>query len=147
MSAVATPDEQTVFVSLNSTDPRKLNGVAVLRCAGGRYRFERTIPLKGQPTIAALTDDGKMLVVPDDSFIAFVDVERALPGVGDPISGFIEDVPGDDGGAIYAAISPDDRFAFVAEEQSGKLTAIDLQKVRAGEEDHTRRHRLRVSHR
>ena len=147
MSAVATPDEQTVFVSLNSTDPRKLNGVAVLRCAGGRYRFERTIPLEGQPTIAALTDDGKMLVVPDDSFIAFVDVERALPGVGDPISGFIEDVPGDDGGAIYAAISPDDCFAFVAEEQSGKLTAIDLQKVRAGEAYYTRRHRLRVSHR
>ncbi len=132
MSAVATPDEQTVFVSLNSTEPRQFNGIAVLRCTGGRYRFERTIPLESQPTIAALTSEGKMLVVPDDSFIAFVDVERALSGVGDPIAGFIEDVPGDDGGAIYAAISPDDRFAFVAEEQSGKLSVIDMQKVRAG---------------
>jgi DNA-binding beta-propeller fold protein YncE len=132
MSAVATPDEQTVFVSLNSTEPRQLNGIAVLRCTEGRYRLERIIPLESQPTIAALTHDGKMLVVPDDSFIAFVDVKRALSGGGDPISGFIEDVPGDNGGAIYAAISPDDRFAFVAEEQSGKLTVIDMQKARAG---------------
>ena len=54
-----------------------------------------------------------------------------FPATGDPISGFIEDVPGDDGAAIYAAISPDDRFAFVAEEQSAKLTVIDLQKARA----------------
>ena len=132
MSAVATPDEQTVFVSLNSTQPRQLNGIAILRCTDGRYRFERIIPLEGQPTIAAFTHDGKMLVVPDDTFIAFVDTERALSGVGDPISGFIEDVPGDDGGAIYAAISPDDRFAFVAEEQSAKITVIDMQKARAG---------------
>ena len=132
MSATATPDEQTVFVSLNSTEPRQVNGIAVLRCTDGRYRLQRVIPLESQPSIAAFTHDGKMLIVPDDAFIAFVDVERALSGDGDPISGFIEDVPGDDGAAIYAAISPDDRFAFVAEEQSAKLTVIDLQKARAG---------------
>jgi DNA-binding beta-propeller fold protein YncE len=131
ISAIATPDEQTVFVSLNSSNPTQVNGIAILRCDDRRYRFERTIPLESQPAIAALTGDGKTLVVPDDAFIALLDVERAVNGTADPIAGFVEDVPGDDGGAIYAAIAPDDRYAFVAEEQTGTLTTLDVAKARA----------------
>lgn len=131
IGAVATPDEQAVFVSLDSSNPTQPNGIAILRCRDGRYRFERTVPLENQPAIAALTGDGKTLVVPDDTFIALLDVERALDGTGDPIAGFVEDVPGDDGGAIYAAIAPGDRYAFVAEEQTGTLTALDINKARA----------------
>ena len=44
----------------------------------------------------------------------------------------MEDIPNDDGGAIYSAVSPDGRFAFISEEQSGKLTVVDLQKVATG---------------
>ena len=131
MSAVATLDERTVFVSLNSTNPSQPNGIAVLSCSGGRYRLQRVIHMENQPTIMALTHDGKMLVVPDDSFIAFVDVAKARSNAAEPIVGYIEDVPGDDGGAIYAAVSADDRHAFIAEEQTGNLTVVDLQKLRA----------------
>jgi YVTN family beta-propeller protein len=129
-SAVATADEKTVFVSLNGTNPRQQNGIGVLTCAAGRYRFARLIPLESQPTVMAMTHDGRMLIVPDDNYIAFVDVRRAVSGSGDPLLGYIEDVPGDDGGAVYAAVSPDDRYAFISEEQSGKLSVIDLKKLR-----------------
>ena len=132
MSAIATPDEQTVFVALNSTNPRQQNGIAVLRCVDGQYRFARTIPVENQPAIMALTHDASTLVVPDDNFIAFLDVPRALAGDGDPLAGAIEDIPGDDGGAVYSAVDASDRYAFVAEESSGKLTVVDLQKMRAG---------------
>ncbi len=136
MSALPTADERAVFVSLNSSKPTEPNGVAILQCQDGVYRYVRTIPLESQPAISALTHDGKILVVPDDNFIAFVDVQRALTGTGNPILGFIEDIPNDDAGAVYAAISPDDRYAFVAEEQSSTLTVIDLQKIREGHIEH-----------
>jgi hypothetical protein len=63
-SAVATPDERTVFVSLNATTPAQRNGIAVLTCVAGRYRFARMIPLESQPTIMTMTNDARMLVVP-----------------------------------------------------------------------------------
>jgi DNA-binding beta-propeller fold protein YncE len=73
----------------------------------------------------------------DDNFIAFVDVGRAVTGKGDPLLGYIEDVPHDDGGAIYAAVSPDDRYAFVSEEQTGTLTVIDLRALRTSRFAHS----------
>ena len=126
ISAIPTPDEQTVFVALNSTNPTLRNGIAILTCTGGRYQVQGLVALESQPTIMALSHDGKTLVVPDDNFIAFVDAQKAQSGGADPITGYIEDIPDDDGGAIYAMLTPDDRYAFVAEEQSGKLTVIDL---------------------
>jgi YVTN family beta-propeller protein len=132
MSAIPTPDEQTIFVALNSTDPRQQNGIAVLRCVDGRYQFQRVISVENQPAIMSLTPDASTLVVPDDNFIAFLDVSRALSANGAPIAGAIEDIPGDDGGAIYSAVDASGRYAFVAEESSAKLTIVDLQKMRGG---------------
>jgi len=130
-AVVATPDAQHLFVSLNSSNPRQVNGLAILACGGGRYRRQSFLPLENQPTGMALTHAGDLLVVADDTDVAFVDVNRALSGKGDPLLGFFEDLPGDDGGAVYANISPDDRFAFVSEEQSGTITVIDLMKARS----------------
>jgi YVTN family beta-propeller protein len=129
-SAVATPDEQHVFVSINFSNPREQNGIAVLECTAGRYRFVRLMPLENQPTGLSLSDDGALLVAPDDNFIAFLDPKRILSRVGDPILGFFEDVVGDDGSAVYSNITSDGRFAFVAEEQSRSITVVDLQKAR-----------------
>jgi DNA-binding beta-propeller fold protein YncE len=136
MGAVSTPDEQTVFVSINSANPQQPNGIAVLRCVSGRYRFDRLVSVENQPTISTLTPNAEMLVVPDDNYIAFLDVRRILSGSPQPIAGYIEDIPNDDGGAVYSAVSPDGRFAFISEEQSGKLTVIDLQKVASGGTTH-----------
>ena len=149
MSATATPDEQTVFVSLNSTEPRQINGIAVLRCTDGRYRLQRVIPLESQPAIAAFTHDGKMLVVPGMQMPSLHSSTSSArcPATRNPVSGFIEDVPGDDGAAIDAAVSPDDRFAFVAEEQSGKAHGDRPAEGPRRRNHRARRHRLRVSDR
>jgi DNA-binding beta-propeller fold protein YncE len=136
MGAVPMPDEQTVFVSINSANPQQPNGIAVLRCVSGRYQFDRLVSVENQPTISSLTPDAATLVVPDDNYIAFLDVQRILSGLPQAITGYIEDIPNDDGGAVYSAVSPDGRFAFVSEEQSGKLTVVDLQKIAGGAETH-----------
>jgi DNA-binding beta-propeller fold protein YncE len=136
ISAVPTPDEQTLFVSINSANPQQPNGIAVLVCVAGRYQFDHLVPLENQPAIAALTPNGETLLVPDDNYIAFLDVQRILSGAPQPITAYIEDIPKDDGGGIYGAVSPDGRFAFVSEEQSGKLTVVDLQKVAGGGTTH-----------
>ncbi len=132
MSAVPTPDEQTVLVSLNSSTPTQPNGIAILKCVGGRYQYVRTLTLEDEPAISALTHDGKLLIVPDDNFIAFVSVEKAVQGAANPIVGYIEEGPSGDGGAVYAAVSSDDRYAFIAEEQTAELTVVDLRAIRKG---------------
>lgn len=134
-AAVTTADERHVFVSLNSANPRQLNGVAVLGCSGGRYRFERLIPLENQPTGIALTPDGSLLIAADDNFIAFIDARRGAGGSSNTVLGFFEDLPGDNGGAVYANVTPDGRFAFVSEEQNRTITVIDLVKARASHYD------------
>ena len=94
------------------------------------------------------THDGKMLVVPDDSVhcVRRRGARAFRRGVTlSPDSSRTS--PAMTAAAIYAAISPDDRFAFVAEEQSGKLTVIDMQKAPCRRGDCARRHRLRVPYR
>ena len=93
-SAVATADEKTVFVSLNAASPSEKNGVAVLTCVAERYRVVRVIPLENQPAVMAMTVDERTLVIPDDSFVAFVDVARARSGKGDPIAWLYRGYPG-----------------------------------------------------
>jgi DNA-binding beta-propeller fold protein YncE len=129
--AVASPDERHLFVSINFANPRQPNGIAVLECSGGRYRFQRVVGVENQPSGMALTRDGGLLVVADDNFVAFVDPKRAVAASGDPILGFFEDIPGDDGGAVYANVTSDGRYAFISEEQSRTVTVIDLSKARS----------------
>src|SRR5690348_9047572 len=80
IAAVPSADEQTLFVSLISSNPTQQNGIAIVRCISGRYKFDRMIVLESQPAISTLTRDGKTLIVPDDSFIAFLNVQRVRTG-------------------------------------------------------------------
>ena len=124
------PDGQHAFVSLNSTRPDQLNGLAILACTDGRYAVQRVIPLEDQPTGMALTHSGDLLVLADDVYVAFVDMKKVLAGDPDVLAGYFEDIPDDDGGAVYANVSADDHLAFISEEQSGTITVIDLRKGR-----------------
>lgn len=131
MGVVPSRDGKAVYVALNATNPSQMNGVAVLHCNSGRYSVARVYRLESQPTVLALTHDEKTLVVPDDNYIAFLDTKMLEDSSADPLAGYVEDIPGDDSGAVYAAVSPDDRYALIAEEQSGMLTVIDLSRIRA----------------
>ncbi|HLY02797.1 MAG TPA: hypothetical protein VKR56_09940 [Candidatus Cybelea sp.] len=119
------PDSATAFVSINPETPLQVPGIAVLKCTGGRFAYTHTIPLSPQPTGLALTPDGKLLIVADDSYIAFLRTDRLSEDSINAITyvkverGDIED---DDAGAIYVSVTPDGRYAFVSEEQAGTLT-------------------------
>jgi DNA-binding beta-propeller fold protein YncE len=128
------PDSATAFVSINPETPLQVPGIAVLKCTAGRFAYTHTIPLSPQPTGLALTPDGKLLIVADDSYIALLRTDRLSENSGDAITyvkaerGDIED---DDAGAVYVSVTPDGRYAFVSEEGAGTLTVVDLLKAEA----------------
>jgi DNA-binding beta-propeller fold protein YncE len=128
------PDSATAFVSVNPETPLQVPGIAVLKCIADRFVYTHTIPLSPQPTGLALTPDGKLLIVADDSYIAFLRTDRLSEDPSNAITyvkaerGDIED---DDAGAIYVSVTPDGRFAFVSEEQAGTLTVVDLVRAEA----------------
>jgi DNA-binding beta-propeller fold protein YncE len=134
-SAQQSPDGKTVFVSLVSSDPKSPNGLAVLHCDGVRYRYSHTLLLESQPTGMAISHDGKTLVVADDGFIAFVDAVAAAQKKKPALLGYMQDLEGspedNDPGSTYANFSPDDRYAFVSEEQNATITVIDMARARA----------------
>jgi DNA-binding beta-propeller fold protein YncE len=131
--AVPSADGRHAFVSVSSSNPRSPNGIAVLRCESGMYRFSHLVPLEAQPSGMAITHDGKLLVVADDGFVAFVDTAAAIAGKS-AIAGYVQDLEGDpednDPGSVYVNVSPDDRFAYVSDEQNDTISVIDLAKAR-----------------
>lgn len=127
-------DGRSAFVSIVSSNPKSASGIATLRCNGGRYEFTNLVPLETQPTGLAITHDNRLLVVADDGFVTFVDPAAALTGR-PAIVGYLQDLEGDpednDPGSAYVNVSPDDRFAFVSDEQNNTITVIDLVKARS----------------
>jgi DNA-binding beta-propeller fold protein YncE len=132
--SVQSIDGSTLFVGIVGTKPDRPNGIAVLRCTGGRYRFTHLSTLEPQPAGMVGTHDGKLLIVADDAFVAFIDQQRALDG--EPaLIGYFQDVEGDpednDAGSVHVNVSPDDRYVFVADESNRTITVIDLAKARS----------------
>ena len=66
-STIPSPDGCWLFVSLGSSSPLEVNGVAVLdRNGNGDIRVRRVVPVESSPTGMVMTHDGKLLIVADD---------------------------------------------------------------------------------
>ena len=128
--SVATADGCWVFVTVVSSNPRSTNGVAVLRRGGGKIELQRVVPVEPRPTKLALTPDGKLLIVADDKYVTFLDVQRMISGTGDPILGYIADAPS--AGTVYVNVTSDGKLLFASDENVETITVIDLAKARAG---------------
>lgn len=126
---VSTPDGCWLFVSLNSSNPKSTNGVAVLSRAGGRITLKRVVQVEAGPTGMTMTHDGKTLVVADDEFVVFMDTARMIADKGDPILGYIKDAVF--AGSVYVNTTADDRFLFVSDENVETVTVINLERARA----------------
>ncbi|HWW74018.1 MAG TPA: hypothetical protein VNZ44_01405, partial [Pyrinomonadaceae bacterium] len=88
-STVPSPDGCWLFVSLNSSNPKSANGVAVLSRRRGQITLKQVFPVEAEPTGMTLTHDGKLLVVADGEYVVFMDAARMTGGGGDPILGYI----------------------------------------------------------
>lgn len=110
-------------------------GVAVLKRGDGKLAVERTIPLRSGGTGAALTHDGRVLVVAAGASVAFLDADRLKSGAGNAILGYLP--VGEGAGAIYASITRSDDLLFVALERAETIIVVDLPRVRRGVFDST----------
>ncbi len=128
-STITSPDGCWLFVSLSSSNPNSANGVAMLSRADGRITLKKVFRVETSLTGMVITHDGKLLIVADDEYVVFLDVMRMTSGRGDPILGYISD--GRFSGSVYANVTPDDKFLFVSDENTEKISVINLAKARA----------------
>lgn len=125
---VISADGCWLFVTLAS--PNGAGRIAVVHREGGTLSVVRTVPVKGNPAGAVLTHDGKMLIVADGDYIAFLDAARLTTGDGDAVLGYIGS--GASVGFIYASVTADDKILFVSAERAEAIIVVSLDRVRAG---------------
>ena len=83
----------------------------------------------GGPAGAAVTPDGRYLLVADGSGAVVLSVARAEAGTAGAVLGVLaapRQVKGPPGGAIEVAVSPDSRFAFVTLEYDDEAVVFNL---------------------
>jgi DNA-binding beta-propeller fold protein YncE len=129
-STVSSPDGCWLFVSVNSSNPKSFNGVAVLSRRRGQITLKQVFPVEAEPTGMTLTRDGKLLVVADGEYVVFMDAARMIEGRGDPVLGYIKDAD-NYAGSVYVNTTADDKLLFVSDENVETISVINLQKARA----------------
>ncbi len=126
--ALPSVDGCWVFVSI-TRGANQSGAVAAYRRSQGTLRRTRELRIAGSPAGMALTADGKLLVVSDNDRVAFIDTDRFVTGHGGAVLGYLIDPAAK--GRVYASVTPDDNFAFIADENSATVSVIDLVKARA----------------
>ena len=127
---VITADGCWLFVSLTNGNGSRSGSIAVVKRDMGQLSIVRTVPIKGNPTGAVLTHDGRILVVADGAFVAFLDAARLVSGDGDPVLGYVGRGP--EVGFIYVNASADDKYVFAAAERAQAIMVVSVDQVRAG---------------
>lgn len=104
--------------------PVESTGIAVLSRKSGRVQLARTAPMEGRYFGMVLSHDGKMLMVAADERVVFLDVDRLTSGKGDPLVGSV--ATGQRAESIWANVTVDDKFLFVADEYAAEISVIDV---------------------
>lgn len=124
-AAVPSTDGKLLYVTLT----QGTKGLVVFDLTGTAVTNPRFAVMTGAPSGMALTKDGTLAVVAAQKQVVFVDTAKLVAGGQDAVLGTM--VTGN-GMSINATISPDDRYAFIAEEHDQAITVIDLAKAKAG---------------
>jgi DNA-binding beta-propeller fold protein YncE len=127
--ALPTRDGCWIFASVPGSASGNPPVIALYRRSKGTLSLVRTLSIEGGPTGMALTHDDKTLIVADGDRVAFVDATRLIEGREGAILGYLEDSTAR--GRVYANVTPDDKFAFIADENSKTVSVIDLARARA----------------
>ena len=126
--ALPSADGCWIFVSIPGGSTGNPSVIALYSRSKGALSLVRTIPIEGGPTGMALTHDGKTLVVADGDRVAFIDAKRLIRGDDNAILGYLVDSTAK--GRVYANVTPDDKFAFIADENSKTVSVIDMARAR-----------------
>jgi DNA-binding beta-propeller fold protein YncE len=127
-AAVATADNCWLFVSL--VTERDQGAIAVLRNQDGAFGLDHTMSLQSSVFGAALTHDGKLLLAAAGDTSMALDVAALEQGdSGKALLGSFRN--GVKSGAIYAAVSGDDKLLFVSDERAQRISVFDLAKARS----------------
>lgn len=128
MAALASANGRWAFASLNTGMGGALE---VLRLEGDTARAVRTVQL---PRIQeawgmAMTHDGRFLLIAGGDGTAVLSVSALELASRSSVVGTLSDSAF---GAIEVALSPDDRYAFVSDEQAGAVSVFDLARALHG---------------
>ena len=126
---VISADGCWIFVTLTQGNDANGGEVAAVHHTGGSLSIARTTSIQGNPTGAVLTHDGKLLIVADGGYLAFIDATRLESGDANPVLGYIGN--GSPVGFIYANVTPDDKYLFASAERAEGVIVIDLDQARA----------------
>lgn len=128
-SALADASGCWLFVSV-STRPHA-GSVVVLHSGPGGFAVDHAVPVQDVAYGEALSRDGGTLAVAGGGRTTVLDVLRLEHRGADPVlavlTGWLES------GAIYAAISPDDRLLVVSDERSSRISVFDLARARTAQ--------------
>ena len=127
--ALPSVDGCWIFVSIPAGQSGNQSVIALYKRSSGALSLVRTLPIEGGPTGMALTHDGKTLVIADGDRVAFVDADRLTHGRDDAVLGYLMDSTAK--GRVYANVTSDDKFAFIADENSKTVSVINLARARA----------------
>jgi DNA-binding beta-propeller fold protein YncE len=126
-AAVASADSCWLFVSLDMGKDR--GAVAVLHNQDGVFRVDHTVTLNDNVFGESLTHDGKVLVVAANENTAVLDVAGLERADGSPLLAILHNGPS--AGAIYTAVSLDDKLLFVSDEGAKRISVFDLAQARS----------------
>jgi YVTN family beta-propeller protein len=129
--ALPSADGCWVFASFPSTSIGWPAGIGVFRRSGGTITLERMLPVDGNPTGMALTHDGSLLVVAAGQRIAFVDPIKLIFAQQAGVISYLDTPTAQRLGRVYANVTPDDKFAFIADENAQAISVVSLAKARA----------------
>jgi len=135
--AIASADNEWIFVVMHQAPDGKGGGLAVLRRSGERVTLERTLPPPPPPegfsvgglSGLALTHDGRVLVLATRDRLRFYDVARLISGAPEPFLGELAPA-GPRPGYFHIAITADDRLLFVTNHNEDFISVIDLAAAR-----------------
>lgn len=117
----ALPDASGCWLFVSATTGAK-GSVVVLRNHEGRFVVDHAVELQSGAFGEALSHDGGTLAVTGGTSTSLLDVARLEKGEGEPVIGVLPAR----GGAIYAAISPDDQLLFVSNETARQISVFAL---------------------
>jgi len=120
-SAIPSPDGCWLFVSTNRAEAGE---VVVLHDAGGSFAVDHAVSLPTQALGAAMSQDGKTLVVAGGATTSVLDVDQLERRHGLALRGVLND--GRRAGAVYVAIAPDNHHVVVADEWAAHIDMFDL---------------------